>query len=166
MLYLAQVKTNSDSGAIELQLIARQQSESIWEICHSQDLLLGDNPPASLSERNLGEGVLVLIEFDENRQAIAIENAKDWVVNLIIEHLNKTSISPEFVRQEQQRIEQWRQEITAQSLDLTRRYLEVETQREQLEELEASLKLEREQLELRWQQIQELEINRDRNKND
>jgi hypothetical protein len=157
MLYLAQVKTNSDSGAIELQLIARQQSEYIWEICTSQSL--------PLSDRDLCEGVLVLVELDKNRQAIVIENAKDWVVNLIIEHLSKTSISPEFVRQEQQRIEQWRQEIAAQSLDLTRRYLEVETQREQIEELEASLKLEREQIELRWQQIQELEINRDRSNN-
>jgi hypothetical protein len=157
MLYLAQVKTNSDSGAIELQLIARQQSEYIWEICTSQSL--------PLSDRSWGEGVLVLVELDKNRQAIAIENAKDWVVNLIIEYLSKNSISPEFVRQEQQRIEQWRQEIVAQSLDLTRRYLEVETQREQIEELEASLKLEREQIELRWQQIQELEANRDCNNN-
>jgi hypothetical protein len=162
MLYLAQVKTNSDSGALELQLIARQQSEYIWDICPSQTLPLNDKPQAT---RNLGEGALVLVELDEDRQAIAIENAKDWIVNLIIEHLSKTSISPEFVRQEQQRIEQWRQEIAAQSLDLTRRYLEVETQREQIEELEASLKLEREQIELRWQQIQELETNRDCNNN-
>jgi hypothetical protein len=164
MLYLAQVKINSDSGASEFQLIARQQSEHIWEICNAH-LPLGDKSQAMLNACNLCEGLLLLVELDEDRQAIAIENAKDWVVNLIIEHLSKTSISPEFVRQEQQRIEQWRQEIAAQSLDLTRRYLEIETQREQIEELEASLKLEREQIELRWQQIQDLETNRDRNNN-
>jgi hypothetical protein len=40
---------------------------------------------------------------------------------------------------------------------LTRRYLEVETQREQIQELEESLKQEKEKLEIRWQEIQALE---------
>jgi DNA repair exonuclease SbcCD ATPase subunit len=158
MLYLAQAKKNLTSGATELQLLAYQESEQIWEISNSDIIPIGgENCP--------NEGLLVLVEIGDRQEILEIRNAKDWVISLIQQYLSCSSITPEFVQQEQTRIEQWRQEITAQSLDLTRRYLEVETQREQLQELETSLKLEKEQLEIRWKQLHELEsfIEPDRN---
>jgi hypothetical protein len=160
MLYLAQVNKNLTSGAIELQVLARQQSDNIWAIDTSEVLSIG-------KENNLCEALLVLVELDENKQIVEVKNAKDWVINLVQQYLSVSSITPEFVREEQARIEEWRQEITAQSLDLTRRYLEVETQREQIQELEASLKIEKEKLELRWQEIQEIEnaLKQERNQN-
>ncbi|NJK49915.1 hypothetical protein HC931_18835 [Candidatus Gracilibacteria bacterium] len=160
MLYLAQVNKNLTSGAIELQVLARQRSDHIWEIDASEVLPIG-------KENNLCEALLVLVELDENKQIVEIKNAKDWVINLLQQYLSISSITPEFVREEQARIEEWRQEITAQSLDLTRRYLEVETQREQIQELEAALKLEKEKLEIRWQEIQEIEnaLKQERNQN-
>lgn len=160
MLYLAQVNKNLTSGAIELQVLARQRSENCWEIDTLEVLPIGQ-------ENNLNEDSLVLVELDENWQIIDIKNAKDWVINLLQQYLSVSSITPEFVREEQARIEEWRQEITAQSLDLTRRYLEVETQREQIQELEASLKLEKEKLEIRWQEIQEIEkaLKQEKNQN-
>jgi hypothetical protein len=160
MLYLAQVNKNLTSGAIELQVLARQQSDNSWAIDTSEVL------PIS-KENNLCEALLVLVELDENKQIVEVKNAKNWVINLLQQYLSVSSITPEFVREEQARIEQWRQEITAQSLDLTRRYLEVETQREQIQELEASLKLEKEKLEIRWQEIQEIEnaLQQQRNQN-
>lgn len=160
MLYLAQVNKNLTSGAIELQVLACQRSEHSWEIDTAEVLPIG-------KENSLCEDSLVLVELDENQKIIEIKNAKDWVINLIQQYLSVSSITPEFVREEQARIEEWRQEITAQSLDLTRRYLEVETQREQIQELEASLKLEKEKLEIRWQEIQEIEkaLKQERNQN-
>ena len=150
MLYLAQVTQNLTSGTTELQLLAFQKSEHIWEISHSETLPIG-------KEDSLSEGLLVLVELDEKSQILEINNAKNWVIGLLQQHLSSTSITPEFVQEEQARIEEWRQEITSQSLDLTRRYLEVETQREQIQELEESLKQEKEKLEIRWQEIQALE---------
>jgi chromosome segregation ATPase len=64
-------------------------------------------------------------------------------------------ITSEFLHQEEVRIEQWRQEMTAQGLELTRRQLEIETHRDQLQELENSLKQEKEKLELIWLQLQQ-----------
>ncbi|AFY79114.1 hypothetical protein Ple7327_3968 [Pleurocapsa sp. PCC 7327] len=158
MLYLAQVTKNLASGTIELQLLAYQKSDSIWGISSAEIIPIG-------GENSLSEGLLVLVELDERGQIIELKNAKDWIVGLIQQYMSCSSITPEFVRQEQARIEQWRQEITAQSLELTRRYLEVETQREQIQELEASLKQEKEQLELREKQLQQLEasLKSDRN---
>ena len=54
-------------------------------------------------------------------------------------YFDKGVITEAFIKKEQEKIETWRQEITAQSQDLTRRQLEIETRREQLEELEQKL---------------------------
>ena len=48
--------------------------------------------------------------------------------------------------EEEARLEKWRQELTVQSQDLARIRLEVETRREELQQLEENLSLEREQL--------------------
>jgi small-conductance mechanosensitive channel len=60
-------------------------------------------------------------------------------LDIIEHHFEQGVITPEFVQKEQEKIEIWRQEITSQSQDLTRRQLEIETRREQLEELEKKL---------------------------
>jgi hypothetical protein len=158
MLYLAQVKQNSTSGTTEIQLLAYQQSDNTWGMSNSEILTIN-------GKNHLSDRLLVLVELDENKQVLDIKEATDWVVGLVQQYLSSYSITPEFICQEQAKIEQWRQEIAAQNLDLTRRYLEVETQREQIQELEASLKQEREQLELRKQQIQALEANIEEEKN-
>ena len=139
MLYLAQVKKNLTSGGIELQLLAHQQSEHIWEV--------GDLASMPLSQRDgLSDGLLVLVDLGENHETLEIREAKDWVLNLVQQYLSNSAITPEFVAQEQARIEKWRQELTTQNQDLTRLRLEIETRREQLQELEASLKEEKDKL--------------------
>ena len=139
MLHLAQVTTNSSSGEIQLQLLARQESEYVWKVDNSDTLLLA-------KESSLNEGVLVLVETDSDRQIISIQEAKDWILSILQQHLTKNAINPQFIEAEQSKIEQWRQEITAQNLELNRRALEIETRREQLQELEQNLKRDREEL--------------------
>lgn len=139
MLYLAQVEINSDSGEIQIQAIARQESEYIWKIDNFETLLL-------TKESSLCAGVLVLVEIDQNQQIISIQNAKDWILSILQQHLTQNTINPQFIETEQSKVEKWRQEITAQNLELNRRALEIETRREQLQELEQELKRDREEL--------------------
>lgn len=139
MLYLAQVEINPDSGDIQLKVLARQESEYVWEVDNSEALLL-------TKESSLGTGVLVLVETDQDRLIMSIQNAKQWVLSILQQYLTKNAINPQFIETEQNKVEKWRQEITAQNLELNRRALEIETRREQLQELEQELKREREEL--------------------
>ena len=142
MLHLAQVRRNSTSGKMELQLLAHQKSESAWAVNDSTFL------PFDQKEF-LHEGILLLVELGENFHLISVKEAKDWVISLVKQYLTKDLITPAFIEAEQLRIEQWRRELTSQSQDLTRLRLEIETRREQLQELEANLRLEREKLQLK-----------------
>ena len=139
MLYLAQVEINPDSGEIQLQVLARQESEYVWSVDNSETLIL-------IKESSLCAGVLVLVEIDHEQQIISIQNAKEWILTILQQHLTKNAINPQFIKTEQSKVEKWRQEITAQNLELNRRALEIETRREQLQELEQQLKRDREEL--------------------
>ncbi|MDJ0508145.1 MAG: hypothetical protein QNJ64_02650 [Crocosphaera sp.] len=139
MLHLAQMKKNPSSGEMELLLLARQTSDDLWEIMSSEVIPLKLPVP-------FGNGALVLVKLDGEQKIIEIEEAKDWVMGLIETYLTNGLITPEWVEKEQEKVEQWRQEITVKSLDLTRRQLELETQKEQLQELETQLKQKKEDL--------------------
>ena len=146
MLYLAQVEINPDSGEIQLQVLARQESEYVWSVDNSETLLL-------IKESSLCAGVLVLVEIDHEQQIISIQNAKEWILSILQQHLTKNAINPQFIKMEQSKVEKWRQEITAQNLELNRRALEIETRREQLQELEQQLKRDREELDRLQKQL-------------
>ena len=146
MLYLAQVEINPDSGEIQLKVLARQESEYVWSVDNSETLLL-------IKESSLCAGVLVLVEIDHDQQIISIQNAKEWILSILQQHLTKNAINPQFIKTEQSKVEKWRQEITAQNLELNRRALEIETRREQLQELEQQLKRDREELDRLEEQL-------------
>jgi type I site-specific restriction-modification system R (restriction) subunit len=164
MLYLAQVRKNTDSGEMELQLLACQISDEIWQLSETEVLPL-------VEDSNFNEGVFLLVECTDDRQVIGISEAKDWILNLLQLFLTKQQFdsvrtarsNPPLLEEEREKIEQWRQEITSQSLELNRRALEIETHREQLQELEQTLKQnseklieEQEQLKQERQELQEL----------
>ncbi|MGK7958373.1 MAG: hypothetical protein AB4063_24415 [Crocosphaera sp.] len=135
MLHLAQVKNNPDSGEMELLLLARQTSQHSWDT-------LSDKIIACTIPMAFGDGVLVLVSLGNDYEIIEVKQAKDWVMGLVETYLTNGVITPQWVEKEQEKVEQWRQEITAKSLDLTRRQLELETQKEQLQELEKKLQNE------------------------
>lgn len=139
MLYLAQVEIDPNSAEIQLQVLARQESEYVWSVDNSQTLFL-------TKESSLCGGVLVLVEIGQEQQIISIQDAKEWILSILQQYLTKNTINPHFIEVEQSKVEKWRQEITAQNLDLNRRALEIETRREQLQELEQELKRDREEL--------------------
>ena len=145
MLYLAQVEVDPDSEGIQLQILAHQESEYVWEVNNRETISLA-------KESSLCEGVLVLVEIGSDRQIISIQNAREWILSILQQHLTKNAINPQFIESEQSKVEQWRQEITARNLELNRRALEIETRREQLQELEQELKRDREALDKLQQQ--------------
>ena len=146
MLYLAQVEINPDSDEIQLRMLARQESEYVWSVENSQTILL-------TKESSLCEGVLVLVEIGREQQVISIQEAKEWILSILQQHLTKNAINPQFIKTEQSKVEKWRQEITARNLELNRRALEIETRREQLQELEQELKRDREELDRLREQL-------------
>ena len=140
MLNLAQVQKNPNSGNIELQILAHQIDDRTWEVDCAATIL-------PVEENTLLEGTLVLFDKESDDIISSIQPAKDWILNLLQNHLSRNAINPQLIAAEQIKIEKWRQEITIQNLELNRKVLELETRREQLQELEQSLKQERKKLE-------------------
>src|SRR4028118_406770 len=145
MLHLAQVQNNESVGGVELLLLACQQSENSWTVINPETSLLTNInlPPASL---------LVLVELSDNQEILSIQHAKDWVLDLVQKYLTGGTTST-FLQEEAERAEQWRQELTLQSQDLTRRNLEMEARREQIQTLEKDLKREKQELEVMAAQL-------------
>lgn len=145
MLHLAQVQNNESEGRVELSVLARQQSENTWSVINPENVSL----PLTNS---LQAGLLVLVELSDNQEVLSVQDAKDWVLDLVQKYLT-TGISPAFLKEEAERTEQWRQDLTLQSQDLTRRHLEMEARREQIQTLEEELKREKQQLEEKAAQL-------------
>ncbi|MBE9221136.1 hypothetical protein IQ215_00350 [Cyanobacterium stanieri LEGE 03274] len=140
MLYLAQVVENNISQKLELHLLAMEESSNQWTFCNEEYLSLPD-------EIESCQGLLLLLDINEKREIIRYRDAKDWVLNIIRDFVtNEGEKCSDFFVNEQVRIEQWRQELTLESQDLTRIKLEMETRREELQQLEHNLSLERKKL--------------------
>ncbi|MGA7933875.1 MAG: hypothetical protein WCA35_10040 [Kovacikia sp.] len=140
MLYLAQVQKKGFLGKAGLQLLARQRSENAWTLVTEEETIL------STEAGNFSEGLLVLVELTNNNQVLSIKDAKDWVLDILQKFL-VTGITPTFLQQETERAEQWRQSLTLQSQELDRRALELEARREQIQDLEETLKREKKMVE-------------------
>jgi len=136
MLYLAQVHKNQFLDQYQLRLLARQEADNLWTIIPEEAfILLGKG-------KTMSEELLVLVELSPTGEIEKLEEASNWVMNLVQAYLT-TGITPEMLQQEAERAEQWRQSLTLQNQDLARRSLELEARREQIQALEESLKRER-----------------------
>ena len=147
MLNLAQFKKSLTSGQLEMQILASQMDDDSWEVAETDLLPMQENMV-------LPEGILVLLERDSERRISGIKPVKDWILDILKVHLSCNNGS-QLVAAEQLKIERWRQEMTVQNLELNRRFLEIETRREQLQELEQTLKQEQESLEVLAQKFQD-----------
>ncbi|MBE9008286.1 hypothetical protein IQ259_25285 [Fortiea sp. LEGE XX443] len=136
MLYLAQVHKNEFLDQYQLRLLARQEAENLWTMIPEEAvILLGKS-------KTMSEELLVLVELSATGEIEKLEEATNWVMNLVQAYLT-TGITPELLQQEAERAEQWRQSLTLQNQDLARRSLELEARREQIQALEENLKRER-----------------------
>ena len=150
MLYLAEVQNQEILGEISLQLLACQTSDDTWAILTEKSFLalpkdFAQNPINSATNV-LNEGMLVLADIGENSKVLHIQAATNWVLELVEKYLT-TGFTPDFLHQEAQKAEGWRQSLTLQSQELSRRLIEVEARREQIQNLEAKLQQEKQLLE-------------------
>ncbi len=143
MLYLAQVQKKEILGEISLQLLAGQNSDETWAMLFEETVL---TVPPDLAQNVLNEGVLVLADIGENSLILNIQAATNWVLELVDKYLT-TGFTPDFLQLEAQKAEDWRQSLTLQSQELSRRSIEVEARREQIQNLEAKLQQEKQLLE-------------------
>ncbi len=144
MLYLAQVHKNDFLDQYELRLLARQESQNFWlTISDSDRVILEIETLIFLGKVNtISNNLLVLVELSTIGKIETVEDATDWVINLVKTYLS-TGVTAEFLKQETEKIENWQQNLTLQNQDLARRSLELEARREQIEALEESLKRDR-----------------------
>jgi hypothetical protein len=136
MRYLAKVHKNEFLEQYQLRLLARQEAENLWAIIPEEAVIL-------LGKGNtMSEKLLVLVELSPTGDIERLEDATNWVLHLVQAYLS-SGISPDFLQQEAERAEHWRQTLTLQNQDLARRSLELEARREQIQALEESLKKEK-----------------------
>ncbi|MBD1874668.1 hypothetical protein H6F75_14345 [Nodosilinea sp. FACHB-131] len=150
MQYLAKVQKKAFLGGAELLLLAEQTSESTWARLPSERIVETTRLLA------FQEGNLVLVDLDNLNQIVAVQDATPWVLGLV-EHYLAYGVTPEALEQEIERAERWRQSLTLKSQEVDRRALETAARRDEIQELERSLKHEREELETRWQALQQMQ---------
>jgi len=135
MLYLAKVQKKEILGEISLQLLAYQNSDETWAMLFEETVL---TVPPDFAQNVLNEGVLVLADIGENGEVLKMRSATNWVLQLVDRYLT-TGITPDFLQLEAEKAEEWPQSLTLQSQALSRRFIEVEARREQIQTLEAKL---------------------------
>jgi polyhydroxyalkanoate synthesis regulator phasin len=132
MLYLAQVHKKKFLDNYQLRLLARQESQNLWVVIREETLIfLGQ-------ETNISENLLVLVQLSPQGDIESLEDARDWVINLVETYLS-IGMTPKQLQQEAERAENWRQSLTLQNQELARRTLELEARREQIQALEERL---------------------------
>jgi len=133
MLYLADVSHDASQQSLSLRLIAQQRSEHSWQVIEEPKELAFEQ-----SEAPNVEG-LALVELSENDQTFELRDASPWVLDIVRNYLS-TGVTADFLQQEAERAEQWRQALTLQSQELGRRTLELEARMGQIQELEEKIK--------------------------
>ena len=140
MQHLAKVHSKSSADGTQLELLAVNTREHTWEPITPCRVV---STPQAVS---FNEQVLVLLELDDDDQVTDVKDATEWVVDFVSEYLT-LGLTPQALEEELDRAEQWRQSLTLQSQEVRRRALETAARRDEIQNLEKRLKLEREMLE-------------------
>jgi DNA repair exonuclease SbcCD ATPase subunit len=134
VLYLAEIQKQSKGfmGGVEtrLKLIACQRNDQSWSI-------VGNESIATEEANDFGDGALIVVNLSVNRQIQGkLESASGRVVGV----LQGFSRLLEKTKSQEQEIEQWKESLTIQSEELSRRQIEMETRLEQVEQMEEEFK--------------------------
>ncbi|MBD2637194.1 hypothetical protein H6G52_17630 [Limnothrix sp. FACHB-881] len=136
VLYLAQVQQQETDRSLALMPLAVQSVDRGWQITRErqrQTLPLPEQAQCHPQQ-------LVLIEVDNAQLVTDCQDATDWILELIKTYLS-LGVTPEELAHEANRLEQWKQSLTLQNQELSRRSLELEIRRDQLQALEVALKM-------------------------
>jgi len=151
VLYLAEVKKQT-KGFIggyktELKLLACQHKDQTWSAIAGNDILTYDET------NSIGEGALLLVNLSDNRQ---LQGNPELAGAEMVRQLQKISRLMERNKEDQEKIDQWKQSLTYQSEILNRQKMEMEARIDQIERIEAEfdyLEGKRQELENLKQQL-------------
>ncbi|MBC7516893.1 MAG: hypothetical protein H7237_10800, partial [Alkalinema sp. FL-bin-369] len=104
MRYLAQVLPADSASAPGFMLLAFEESDEAWS-------LLDAEPRSVISHAQAAAqlpGNWVLLNLTEAREVMLVQDAKPWILHLVKTYL-VAGITPEFLKQESDRAEMWRQ---------------------------------------------------------
>ncbi len=128
MLYLARVHKKGLFGHADLQLLAQQTPDRVWSPLPKPELITSSDA----SPYNIG--VLLLVELSEDRRVRRLEEAAMKVVEMLHSLSQTRSLT------DLSEIESWRQSLTRQSQELSRREAEVAARQDQLQQWENHLR--------------------------
>ena len=135
MQYLAKVHSKYSPEATQLQLLAFNPSEHVWELITPSKIVI------TSEEVPFNEQVLILVEMNSDEQVVSTQDATEWVTDFVAEYLT-LGLTPRALEDELERAEQWRQSLTLQSQEVRRRALETAARRDEIQDLEKRLKLD------------------------
>lgn len=120
-------------GGVEtkLKLLACQRNDQSWSIVNENEFLSIDNAG------EFGEGALIVVNLGTNRQ---LQGKPELAAKRIIGILQGFSRLLEKTKTQEQEIEQWKESLTIQSEELSRREIEMENRLEQVEQMEEEFK--------------------------
>lgn len=148
MLHLAQVQKQGLSGEPVLRLVARQESRYTWALITETEVI------SATEASDCNDGLLVLVELSPANQVLKIENATDWVLDVVNNFLS-IGVMPDLLQQEKERIEQGLQSVTLEKQELARRSIELEARREEIQQLEVKLQKQIQSLEAENQELKQ-----------
>lgn len=149
MLHLAQVQKQEPSGEPKLRLLARQESGSAWVAMIPSQVI------DAIEANACRDGLLVLVDISSTQQILRLEESTDLILGLL--NYLSGGITPDFLQQEKERIEQGLQSLTLEKQELARKTLELEARREELQALEEKLNRKQLELDTRQKTLQALE---------
>ncbi len=144
MLHLAQVQKKGFLGKTELRLLAFERSENTWVVLSGEDVV-------TTGDINLNEGSLVLLDLTPHKQVQSIRDATKWVLETLQRYVGPGAMTN--LEEEYRKVEDWRQSLTMQSQEYSRRQMELEARREQLQALEDNLSRREKELEANWHRL-------------
>lgn len=160
MLYLAKVQKSDATNSTSLMLLACQSSESSWSLLSPSDSGREGELVVAAQTIDCPDDGFVLVSCTEDGSVEKVEDATAWILMVIEQYLSK-GITPEILMAESEHAEEWRQSLTLKSQDVVRRSLEVETRRDQIQELEKGLEDKRAKLDAKEEEIEGLKHNLD-----
>ncbi len=129
MLYLAEVQKQKggllSNGKAELKLLACQRNDQSWSSI-TEELITAEEAS------KLNDGAMVMVELSPQRQVQRIQEAGKPLVNI----LQNYSRQVEKFKAKEEEIDQWKESLTFQAQELSRRELEMEDRIAQLQQLE------------------------------
>lgn len=131
MYYLAQVIEKPLYGKTKVQLVSQKRLDGLWAKVASEAIAL------SSEQNRFNQGVLVLVELNEQRQIVKIIPALDELISSFRDWVLK---SAKFDGRESE-IKLWRESLDYQSQQLFIREQEIERREDLLKQREKKLQL-------------------------